>query len=58
MIFFASPIWRASLITTILMLGVVLLVDGNAGARIGEYQNQLRLVEKQNLKHKTYERVW
>ena len=40
------------------MLGVVLLVDGNAGASIGEYQSQLKLVEKQNLKHKTYERVW
>lgn len=51
MIFFASPIWRASLITTILMLGVVLLIDGNAGTRIGEYHNQLVLVEKQNLKY-------
>ena len=48
-IFIDSPIWRASLITTMLMLGVILLIDGNAGARIEEYKNQIVLIEKKDI---------
>lgn len=44
--FFDSPIWRASLITTIVMLGIVLLIDGNAGDRIKDYNKQLVLIKK------------
>jgi len=46
-IFFVNaPIWRASMITTIAMLVVILLIDGTAYARIDAYQNQLKSVEK------------
>jgi len=45
-IFVNAPIWRASMITTIAMLGVILLIDGTASARIDAYQNQLKSVEK------------
>lgn len=44
--FFDSSIWRASLITTIVMLGIVLLIDGNAGDRIKDYNKQLVLIKK------------
>lgn len=48
-IFFVNaPIWRASMITTIAMLVVILLIDGTAHARIDAYQNQLKLVNKLN----------
>ena len=41
-LFFAhTPIWRASMITVIAMLTVILLVDGLAHARINEYHQQL-----------------
>jgi hypothetical protein len=46
-IFVNTPIWRASMITTIDMLVVILLVDGTAHARIEAYNKQLVLVEKQ-----------
>ncbi len=46
-IFFSAPNWRASLITTIAILIVVLLIDGTANARIEAYNKQLILVEKQ-----------
>lgn len=46
-IFVNTPIWRASMITTIAMLIVILLVDGTAHARIETYNEQLELVEKQ-----------
>jgi hypothetical protein len=46
-IFFVNvPIWRASMITTIAMLVVILLIDGTAHARIDAYQNQLEIVDK------------
>lgn len=44
----SSPIWRASLITTIAMLVVILLVDGTAYARMDTYNQQLLSVEKQD----------
>ena len=41
-LFFAnSPVWRASMITTMAMLVIILLVDGTAHARIDTYQKQL-----------------
>lgn len=47
-IFFVNtPIWRASMITTIAMLTVLLLIDGTASARIQAYQNQLLSVENE-----------
>lgn len=47
LIFFVDkPIWRATAITTIAMMVVILLVDSNANARIIEYRKQLELVGK------------
>jgi len=43
-----SPIWRASLITTIAMMVVILLIDGTAYARIDVYNQQLLTVEKED----------
>ena len=45
---FNTPFWRASLITTIAMLVVILLIDGTAYARIDAYNQQLISVEKEN----------
>lgn len=45
-IFMNTPIWRASMITTIAMLVVILIIDGNAHARIQEYDSQLKPFEK------------
>lgn len=45
--FVNTPIWRASMITTIAMLTVILLIDGTAHARIKDYKEQLVLVVKQ-----------
>ena len=39
--FVSAPVWRASAITAIAMLIVILLVDGTAHARITEYYQQL-----------------
>jgi hypothetical protein len=47
-IFLNTPIWRASLITTIAMLVVILLIDGTAYARIDTYNQQLISLEKEN----------
>ena len=47
-LFVNTPIWRASMITTIAMLVVILLIDGTAHARIEAYKEQLMSVEKQN----------
>ncbi len=47
--FVSTPIWRASMITTIAMLAVILVIDGLAHARIAEYNKQL-LVAEQELK--------
>lgn len=46
-IFLKTPVWRASLITTIAMLVVILLVDGTAYARMDAYNQQLLSVEKE-----------
>jgi hypothetical protein len=45
-IFFNSPIVRASLITSIAMLVVILLIDGTAHSRIEAYNEQLVLVKE------------
>ena len=47
LLFVSAPIWRASLITAIAMLVVILLIDGTAYARIDDYQEQLLQVEKE-----------
>lgn len=47
LIFVNSPVWRASMITTIAMLVVILLVDGTAHARIDGYNKQLQLAAKE-----------
>lgn len=44
--FVNSPVWRASMITTIAMLVVILLIDGTAYGRIDHYNKQLKAVEK------------
>ena len=49
-VFIDKPIWRASMITTIAMMVVILLVDGTAHARIDNYNKQLIAVEKQEKK--------
>jgi len=46
--FLNTPIWRASLITTIAVLVVILLIDGLAYARVNAYNQQLISVEKEN----------
>jgi len=45
-LFVDKPIWRASMITTIAMLVVILLIDGTAHARIDAYHKELIEVEK------------
>lgn len=45
-VFVDRPVWRASMITTIAMLVVILLIDGTAKARVDNYNNQLLSVEK------------
>ncbi|KKL81819.1 hypothetical protein LCGC14_1990950 [marine sediment metagenome] len=44
--FFEAPIWRASLITTVAMMAVILVVDTNANARMEVYRGQLALAER------------
>lgn len=39
--FVNAPVWRASMITSIAMLSVILLIDGLAHARIDAYSKQL-----------------
>lgn len=46
-LFVNTPIWRASMITTIAMLVVILLVDGTAHARIDAYHKELSSVESE-----------
>jgi sulfite exporter TauE/SafE len=48
LIFVNIPIWRASMITSIAMLIVILLIDGTAHARIEAYNKQLKIVEKKH----------
>jgi len=45
-VFTSTPMWRASLITSIAMLVVILLIDGTAQARILAYSEQLVLAER------------
>ena len=45
-VFVDKPVWRASAITTIAMLVVILLIDGTAKARIDAYSEQLEMVNK------------
>ncbi|MEL6593453.1 MAG: hypothetical protein AAFQ87_11905 [Bacteroidota bacterium] len=47
LMFVKTPIWRASMITVIAMLVVILLVDGTAHARIDAYHQQLLSAEKE-----------
>lgn len=44
--FINTPIWRASMMTTIAMMVVILLVDGTAHARIDNYNKQLVLEQE------------
>ncbi|MEQ9102764.1 MAG: hypothetical protein RIF36_18950 [Imperialibacter sp.] len=44
-VFMNTPVWRASMITTIAMMVVILLIDGTAHARIDNYYKQLITVE-------------
>lgn len=45
-VFVEKPVWRASAITTIAMMSVILLVDGTAKTRIEAYNAQLEMVDK------------
>ncbi|NRD21371.1 hypothetical protein HNV08_15035 [Winogradskyella eckloniae] len=46
LLFVNTPLWRASMITTIAMLTVILLIDGSAHARVEAYNTQLELAAK------------
>ena len=47
-LFFSNaPIWRASMITSIAMLAVIMLIDGLAHTRIAEYNQQLIQAQKE-----------
>lgn len=46
-VFVNAPIWRASMITTIAMLVVILFIDGTAHARIDAYHQELLSVESE-----------
>lgn len=48
--FVDAPIWRASMITSIAMLSIILLIDGLAHARIAEYNQQLLQAQEQMVK--------
>ena len=43
-----TPNWRASMITTIATLVVILLIDGTAYSRIEAYHKQLKAIEKKH----------
>ncbi|TDL89398.1 hypothetical protein [Meridianimarinicoccus aquatilis] len=45
-LYFETPLWRTSLITTIAMMAVILVVDTNANARLEGYRGQLASTEK------------
>jgi len=45
LLFAKTSIWRASAITTIAMLVIILLVDGTASARVEAYHQELKLVD-------------
>ncbi len=46
-IFIDTPLWRAISITTIAMMGIIMIIDSNAHDRAIEYNKQLALAEKQ-----------
>lgn len=46
-LFVEAPVWRASLVTTITLMGVVLLVDTNASARLDAYRDHLVQMKNQ-----------
>lgn len=48
-VFIDKPTWRATAITTIALMIVILLVDSNANARIEAYNTQLRLALKNGI---------
>ena len=48
--FVSAPRWRATIITSISMLSVILFIDGLAHARISEYRQQL-LQEQKEIQH-------
>ncbi len=50
LLFVKGPSWRASMITTLAMLAVILLVDGLAHGRIKDYHEQL-LEAKQEMRN-------
>lgn len=45
-VFVDKPLWRASAITTIAMMVIILLVDGTAYGRIKLYKQQLEMVSE------------
>lgn len=45
-VFVNQPMWRATAITTIALMLVILLVDSNANARLETYHQQLKEVNK------------
>ena len=45
LLFFDSPTWRASSITAIAMLIIILLIDGTAHARIENYNKELKRLD-------------
>lgn len=45
--FVSNPVWRASMISTIAMLAVILLIDGLAHSRIYEYNKQLQQAQQE-----------
>ena len=47
-LFINTPTWRAISITTIAMLIVILLIDGNAQSRIKNYHKELKLLDLKN----------
>ncbi|AXT56439.1 hypothetical protein J8L88_11350 [Aquimarina sp. MMG015] len=47
-LFINTPTWRAISITTISILIVILLIDGNAHSRIENYHKELKLLDLKN----------
>ena len=47
-LFLTSPLWRASLVTTIAILAVIMLIDTNANARLEDYRQKLTEVVQSN----------
>lgn len=43
----SNPVWRASMVAAMLMLGIILFIDGLAHARILDYQTNLLQAQRQ-----------